>query len=142
MLASIREHDYLCTDHLDQEARVTTVSSSSYESLRKWTLDQHPDNPEVLRIVSHNRVECIQARNYVGLIETPEGIRVEILPKASSTGTSKAKTRSLLWKMLARTHNIDSVQLGDAHLSTLKHDWLELLIEKALAEINRSQRNM
>ena len=52
--------------------------------------------PEFLRPMQRQGRACLQVRNYVGSVETPSGLRIEILPKISDEEVEPARSRRTL----------------------------------------------
>lgn len=138
--ASVKEYGHLSVVGASQGLDSVAIPAAAFESLRQWVLTQSQDNRLVFQLTSRGGIESLQARNYVGMIETPQGFRVEILPKISATDESSDTARALMLKMLTTVNGIDALQAGDASLHTLKRDWLEVLIEYVLAEVSRLVR--
>ncbi len=115
------------------------VPGAVYRELRKHALGEveQESGAQFLRLRSRRGVECVQIRNYVGLIQTSGGYQIEILPKTSNDSAQTIEaSRKLLWRMLQTVHDIKSLQSGSASLETLNHSWLEVLIQRVLNEIS------
>ena len=106
--------------------------------LKSICLTRRDDQSEFLRLVSKNGNECLQVRNYVGILETPSGTQIEILPKTVQSSTqSIEETRSLIWKMLSSINDIPWTESEDAHLRTTNRPIIEILIYKFLKEVSK-----
>lgn len=97
---------------------------------------------EFLRLISRFGQECIQVRNYVGVLEAPSGLQIEILPKITSSINKKTivDTRKLLWKMLSAINNISSIETEEADLEATSSPILEVLIGKFLNNVGNIVR--
>ncbi len=65
--------------------------------------------------------------NYVGVIETPCGTRIEILPKISDQHDSETAKKVLL-KMLSTVNKLSMQQFEQSSLKTVKQPLFEVLI--------------
>ena len=93
------------------------------------------DNPEIFRLISRAGHECIQARNYVGLVKTPAGTNIEILPKTLGEEESSAKARDLLLKMIAVASDL-AIPEKDASLGSHEAPLIDALIKRFLDQTN------
>lgn len=93
--------------------------------------------PEFLRPIQRQGKACLQVRNYVGSVETPSGLRVEILPKTSNEETDPAKSRKTLLKMLRRVLNLRMAAWETADIQVFDQPLHEVLIEFFLGEVEK-----
>jgi len=88
--------------------------------------------------------EVLQVLNYVGFLELPTGIVIEILPKVTEHETQDS-ARYHLVKMLSRVNDLPYTRFEDASLKAYKRPLLEVLIGRFLATaqhlINRGLRS-
>lgn len=113
------------------------IDPITWDWLKALCLSRVKGQKEFLRLISRHGQECLQVRNYVGVLESPAGTQIEILPKITETESqSISKTRSLLWKMLATVHDISWIESEEAHLQTTNRPIFEVLIQKFLQEVN------
>lgn len=75
--------------------------------------------------------------NYVGVIETPCGTRIEILPKSLDSDTDASHGRKLLQRMLARCLSLHSRQTAAAGLMTFKAPITEWVMRQFLEALDR-----
>jgi len=139
---SIREFGFLSESGEDNGLDHRKVPGAVYRELRKHALGEveQESGDQFLRLKSRRGVECVQVRNYVGLIQTSSGYQIEILPKTSNDAQAPDSARKLLWRMLQAVHDIQNIQAGSASLELLNHSWLEVLIQWVLNEISRLVR--
>lgn len=79
---------------------------------------------------------CLRLDNYVGVIETPCGTRIEILPK-SADGTDEAqRSRRLLRRMLARCLSLPTRETGPTGIQTFDEPLTEWVAAAFLAELD------
>ncbi len=142
MNLSIREFGLLSAKGADNGLDYRVVPEIAYRELRTFALEstEQEANSQLLRLTSKRGVECVQACNYVGLIQTSDGCRIEILPKTSNHSEDPSNARTVLWRMLQTVFDIRAAEAGAASLSTLSRDWLEVLIEWVLNEISQLVR--
>lgn len=75
--------------------------------------------------------------NYVGVIETPCGTRIEILPKCVDGVDEVGKARRLLCKMLARCLNLPTRETGPTSIKTFSAPLTEWVMGQFLAELDQ-----
>ena len=90
---------------------------------------------QVLTLFRRNGKDYLKVRNYVGVIRTPSGLQIEILPKLSKASTDIASTRALLIKMLRSLRNSPFKQIQTASLDVHEMPLFELLIRAFLDEV-------
>jgi 5-methylcytosine-specific restriction enzyme subunit McrC len=93
--------------------------------------------PEFLRPTQRNGKACLQVRNYVGSVETPSGLRIEILPKTSSEVTDPTTSRKTLLKMLRKVLNLRMAAWDTAEIQVFDQPLHEVLIEFFLGEVEK-----
>ncbi|WP_240458071.1 McrC family protein [Vibrio neptunius] len=91
------------------------------------------DSVDLIKVKKHGRSIALQVLNYVGVLETPCGTRIEILPKISDKQDSQATTKVLL-KMLSTVHKLNLHRFENAALQTLNRPLFEVLIGYFLNE--------
>lgn len=74
--------------------------------------------------------------HYVGVIETPDGTRIEILPKHTSEATSPFAARTVLYRMLRDCLSLPAKDAGPTLLRTFKTPVSEWIIQQFLAELD------
>ena len=142
MNLSIREFGLLSIKGTDNGLDYRVVPDAAYQELRAFALEstEQEASSQLLRLTSRRGIECVQACNYVGLIQTSDGCRIEILPKTSNHSEVPSNARATLWRMLQTVFDIRAAETGAASLSTLNRDWLEVLIEWVLNETSQLVR--
>lgn len=140
----VREYALLSTDTFPVESLdQATITSSAFEYLCE--LNQNfKSNGASLALIEN--MTCIRLDHYVGVIQTPCGTQIEILPKALEEGSSeqvKQQTRALLHRMVANALQLKprevwaaDVQLFNAPITewVMQHFLLELemLVKKGI----------
>jgi len=74
--------------------------------------------------------------NYVGVIETPCGTRIEILPKCSMEGDDPRDARRLLRKMLTRCLDLTTRETGPTDLQTFDAPLTEWVMRQFLQALD------
>lgn len=75
-------------------------------------------------------------RNYAGVIVTPDGLHLEILPKAGRHQHSYESARASLLNMLRALGDFRHIQLQDALIASQKMPLLEIFIRQFLVSVN------
>jgi 5-methylcytosine-specific restriction enzyme subunit McrC len=127
---SIREYEYLSKGEGGQ------LTDSAYYFLREQALTNASTGQEFLVLCSRAGRECLQVKNYVGVLSTPDGTVIEILPKHTSGSCEISDSRRLLWKMLRVVYGIEWNPSTEALLQTHKKPLPELLIAKYLQSVS------
>src|SRR4051794_33550215 len=93
----VREYARLCTTPCAESLDQAQVSQSAFDFLVKLnaSFSRNGASLTVLEDTRHLRLD-----NYVGVIETPCGTRIEILPKHSDGHDAAGKSRVLLTRMI------------------------------------------
>lgn len=85
-----------------------------------------------LTLEAVNAKPVLKCRQYVGVIRTPCGFVLEILPKTGKAGQPPEEARRLLLSMLATLPETQSLILGDAAVSLAKLPLLQVFLKLAL----------
>jgi len=113
-----------------------TLPVACYQWLKKIALEcQENNKPEFLRLLSRGGKESLQVRNYVGLLQTPDGTRIEILPKISNGKEDRVDSIKLLFKMLQKVHDLPAIETTDASLDKQNNPLIEVLIGRFLKQL-------
>ena len=132
-IITLREFDFLTCHSCD--ANIQPISDTAFDWLKKQALTtQKKGLPQFIRLTAKHGVECLQVKNYVGIIETPCGTCLEILPKITDKAFNPEQARKILWKMLGVVLKLPFLQADNAFLDTTNKPLLEVLITRFLAE--------
>lgn len=101
-MPTVREFARLTTRQVSSSLDRASISASAFDWLLRYGRGNNQDFPFV-QIVSH---DTISLQNYVGVIETPCGTQIEILPKHVSETSDVSRIRSLLIKMISESLNL------------------------------------
>lgn len=113
-----------------------------FNSIHKYISQNQDDSKESEKpftLFAKGKKKQIKVKNYVGVIETKEGLHLEILPKIH-TGKSTIKgeldeTKTIFLKMLKHLKNSPFVNISKAHIET-QRDFpiLEVFIKSFITE--------
>ncbi len=99
--------------------------------------DESSENEKPFSLFSRGKRKQIRVKNYVGVIETKEGLHLEILPKIhlNKTHDELGETKSIFLKMLKHLKNSPFVNISKAHIEA-KKDFpiLEVFIKSYITE--------
>ena len=110
------------------------IGKKDFKDIENFILKNSDENAPFLRIASGVGGKFIQARNYVGVLQTKSGLTIEILPKITDkTDTYKSKTVFL--KMLKSLKNFPAKSSNLASLKTQNLPLLEIFISMFLCEL-------
>lgn len=119
------------------------VVQESFNSLVNFIEENQTQNDfdKAFSIFKRKGRRYIKVKNYVGVIETKEGLVVEILPKIYSSENGKEsneeEAKNLLLSMLKRLKKSPYVNLNVAHLKEQKNfPILEVFISSYLTELS------
>ena len=110
------------------------IYKKDFKDIENFILKNSDENAPFLRIASGVGGKFIQARNYVGVLQTKSGLTIEILPKiADKTDTDKSK--AIFIKMLKTLKNFPFKSSNLASLKTQNLPLLEIFISMFLCEL-------
>ena len=110
------------------------IGKKDFGDIENFILKNSDENAPFLRIASGVGGKFIQARNYVGVLQTKSGLTIEILPKiADKNDTDKSK--AIFIKMLKTLKNFPFKSSNLASLKTQNLPLLEIFISMFLCEL-------
>ena len=110
------------------------IDKKDFGDIENFILKNSDENAPFLRIASGIGGKFIQARNYVGVLQTKSGLTIEILPKiANKNDTDKSK--AIFIKMLKTLKNFPFKSSNLASLKTQNLPLLEIFISMFLCEL-------
>ncbi len=136
-----------CKDDVQDEG-LTTVSRALFEDLEQFLFDFnssniHADASEFMRLGSQRYAgKYISVNNFVGVIQTPKGHQVQILPKIdlgrdendADEVNSFKQTKKIFLKMIRALRDIPIKHLDTTNLKTEKLPIFEIFISMYLQE--------
>ncbi|MNM54843.1 5-methylcytosine-specific restriction enzyme subunit McrC [compost metagenome] len=79
--------------------------------------------------------KALRVKNFVGVISSPDGTQLEILPKTSDERPDVEGTRALLWKMLGAVNDLPFLETTDAQLKLRQGPLVEALVAIFLEQV-------
>jgi 5-methylcytosine-specific restriction enzyme subunit McrC len=137
---SIREYDHLLPAGAGiRHPRARTVSAASFGALLR-AIGRDPDKlGQALRPSALLGRPSIQAQSFAGVIRTPDGTEIEVLPKVLYLSESEDKVesaRALLITMLRTVPEMDLIDPGPAGLRLRHLPLLEYFIFQLLRAVS------
>jgi len=134
---TVLEHDRLYpTDDENligiNTGKVHYIDRKSFESLKSFV--SYEENYRYLDVVQGGK--ALQAKQFVGVIETKTGTTVEILPKIAQIQNTK-EIRRIFINMLRRLKHSPFKHIDSAHLQTDRIDLLDIFISMFLEELSQ-----
>jgi len=108
------------------------IDSKSFESLKSFV--SYEENYKYLDVIQGGK--ALQAKQYVGVIETKTGTTIEVLPKIAGNDNKKEIRKTFL-KMLRRLKHSPFKHLNSAHLKTDNMHLLEVFISMFSEELSQ-----
>lgn len=135
---SIREYGYILSDdNSDQnESSIDCcfVSNADWSFLEQSALS-HQKSDRFIRLASRNGKRALQVVNFVGVVSTPSGLHIEILPKTSEASQSIEDTRRMLLRLLYVAEDLPFIEATDASLQLYQRSLPEVLISRFLSSL-------
>ncbi|ENC6709701.1 McrC family protein [Vibrio harveyi] len=143
MHTTVFEYGYLSFDKSARdELGAELISKSAFEYLKEVCLSANgSEASKCLGLTKRYGYELIQVKNYVGVLFTPTGEHIEVLPKtgrkAADRETVISESRQLLLMMLQHLGSFRYVASDQASIASKKMPLLEVFIEQFLQSVNR-----
>jgi 5-methylcytosine-specific restriction enzyme subunit McrC len=133
-LITVREYARLTTSQVEARSLDRQqISQSAFDWICK--LNSTISSSGAALIQMDNR-QWLRLDNYVGVIETPCGTRIEILPKHFDEGEPVDRSRALLTKMISAALDLPSREVGAANLQTFDAPLNEWVIARFLSSLD------
>lgn len=122
------------------------LPSAHFESLYRFISKQQDESKEgekPFTLLLRGKKRQIKVKNYVGVIETNEGLHLEILPKIhlNKTLNAEVETKQIFLKMLKHLKNSPFASISKAHLDAPKDfPILEVFIKSYIDEVENQFR--
>ena len=111
-----------------------SIDKKDFCDIENFILKNSDENAPFLRIGSGSGGKFIQARNYVGVLQTKSGLTIEILPKTADKNDAK-RSKAVFIKMLRTLKNFPFKSSNLANLKTQNLPLLEIFISMFLCEL-------
>ncbi|TAF93355.1 MAG: restriction endonuclease [Cytophagia bacterium] len=133
----LRLHGFASPTQSTQPAAPNEIvlPAAAFDSLKAFAVSQETD--AVLRFFVQKGRECLQVKNYVGLIETTDGTQIEVLPKTAQTPTEGC---AIVLQMLRCLPNTPFRSLPTAHLKNANLPFWEVFVAAFVEEIEKIVR--
>lgn len=125
-------------DKAEQSKRITKISKSAFTYLKQLCLCDESES-RFLSLKSFENTEVLQLQNYAGVLFTPDGTQIEVLPKIVrklNGEDGEEKARGSLLNMLATLGTFRHIQTHSANLTKSKMPLLEVFISQFLDSVN------
>ena len=110
------------------------IDKKDFGDIENFILKNSDENAPFLRISSGVGGKFIQARNYVGVLQTKSGLTIEILPKIADKNDAE-RSKAVFIKMLKTLRNFPFKSSNLASLKTQNLPLLEIFISMFLSEL-------
>lgn len=116
-LIVVREFAKLTTNQVDSTLDRATVSKSAFDWLCRLSAQFRAGGAQLLEVEG---AQWLRLDNYVGILETPCGTTIEILPKHHDSASSEVSSRELLARMIQAALNLSARQVGTADITLFR----------------------
>ncbi len=134
-MIAVREFGLLLNGGDKSSIDCQSIPSKAFEWLLVNGQSNNQELVDLIKVKKQGRSIALQVINYVGVLETPCGTRIEILPKISEKEDNQTATKVLL-KMLSTVHKLNMHRFENSSLQTLKRPLFEILIGYFLNEVS------
>ena len=110
------------------------IGKKDFGDIENFILKNSDENAPFLRIASGVGGKFIQARNYVGVLQTKSSLTIEILPKIANENDAE-RSKAVFIKMLKTLKNFPFKSSNLASLKTQNLPLLEIFISMFLCEL-------
>ena len=110
------------------------ICKKDFGDIENFILKNSDENAPFLKIASGIGGKFIQARNYVGVLQTKSGLTIEILPKIADKNDSE-RSKAVFIKMIKTLKNFPFKSSNLASLKTQNLPLLEIFISMFLCEL-------
>ncbi|MEZ9462753.1 McrC family protein [Vibrio splendidus] len=127
---SLFEFSYLVSESSDvcrEVNHVEPIAPSAFVFLKQIALGSKEDN-KLFRLCKKSGSEALQVRNHAGVIFTPDGTHIEVLPKIGRTSSNPTLARKSLLVMLRALNGFSHIQTSSALIHEEKMPLLEVFI--------------
>jgi 5-methylcytosine-specific restriction enzyme subunit McrC len=129
---TIREYGLLIKGGASHDIGCSSISDSAFDWLLVNGQSIGEKGRELVRIKRQGKGIALQVVNFVGVLDTPCGTRIEILPKVASNSDDPELARKTLLKMLSVVEKLKLEQFHQSNLKITKQPLFEILITQFL----------
>lgn len=133
----IREFAYIIQDEQGNETNqldLCSVNPKAWKFLEDYAYSNDKEK-RFIKSSSYKGKKAFQVVNFVGVITTPDGTHLEILPKTNEDGQDFDETRKLLVRMLFEIDDLTYLETTDASLVLYDKSLPEILINRFLHKL-------
>ena len=133
----IREFAYIIQDEQGNETNqldLCSVNPKAWKFLEDYAYSNEKEK-RFIKSSSYKGKKAFQVVNFVGVITTPDGTHLEILPKTNEDGQDFDETRKLLVRMLFEIDDLTYLETTDASLVLYDKPLPEILINRFLHKL-------
>lgn len=131
-IVTVREYARLTVSDVKPTLDRAKISEEDFDWLAEFSAYTRKGGAELVHVEDRR---WLRLDNFVGVIETPAGTTIEILPKHVAAGEDIAAHRALLLKMIRRVTDVDPREAAEADLQVLNLPLPEWLISRFLANL-------
>lgn len=128
----VREYAKLTTCPVESGLDRATVSQSAFEYLCRLASQFRASGAQLLEIEGS---QWLRLDNFVGILETPCGTTLEILPKHVDIDSAKEEARALLARMIQASLDLPVRHVGTADLALFRSPLSEWVRRQFLCEL-------
>lgn len=139
---TVFEYGYLADEADKKESkRIHWISSAAFGYLKRLCLCSESES-SFIRLRMIDSTEVLQTQNYAGVILTPDGTQIEILPKIAKAAyqqpskLAQDESRESLLMMLACLGDLRHIKTESANIKQQKMPLLEVFISQFLGSVN------
>lgn len=125
-------------DKAKASEKIKVISEGAFNYLKSLCLCDESES-RFLQLKSIDSCEVLQVKNYAGVVFTPDGTQIEVLPKIAKVNNgseSKVDARASLLMMLKVLKRFRYLQTNSAQLAKNNIPLLEVFISQFLAAVN------
>lgn len=135
-LITVFEFGLLVSEDESSDSDFTAIPTQTFNFLESMCLsEEENESGKFLHLRSVNRQKVLQVKNYAGIIFTPYGVQIEVLPKIAKKQDKQA-SRDALLIMLKHLGHFRHIETTTANVDTSKMPLLEVFIQQFLASVN------
>lgn len=135
-LFTVFEFGLLANEAESDDSAFTLIPAKAFDYLESLCLsEEESECAKFLHLRVVNRQKVLQVRNYAGVIFTPHGAQIEVLPKIAKKQDEQA-SRDALLMMLRRLGQFRHIETKAANINTSRMPLLEVFIQQFLASVN------
>ena len=142
MHTTVFEYGYVtCDKAASDELGAKPISKRAFEYLKDVSLSAgESDTNKCLGLTKRFGHELLQVKNYVGVLFTPTGEHIEVLPKTGRKSATQEQavleSRKMLLMMLQHLGSFRYVSSNQASIATKQMPLLEVFISQFLQSVN------